>query len=124
EGMRPVCAIYSTFLQRGYDQVVHDVCIQSLPVIFAMDRSGLVGADGPTHHGVFDIAYLRTLPNMTLMAPKDEGELRDMLLTCIEHESGPTAIRYPRGNGVGVDISSPTKVIPIGKGELLQEGED
>ena len=124
EGMRPVCAIYSTFLQRGYDQVVHDVCIQSLPVIFAMDRSGLVGADGPTHHGVFDIAYLRTLPNMTLMAPKDESELRDMLLTCVEHESGPTAIRYPRGNGVGVDISSPPKVIPIGKGELLQEGED
>lgn len=119
EGMRPVCAIYSTFLQRAYDQVVHDVCIQSLPVIFAMDRGGLVGADGPTHHGVFDIAYLRSLPNMTVMAPKDESELRDMLLTAIAHTSGPIAFRFPRGNGLGIDISQPAKLIPIGKSEVV-----
>ena len=121
EGLRPVCAIYSTFLQRAYDQVIHDVCIQSLPVIFAMDRGGLVGADGPTHHGVFDIAYMRSLPNMTVMAPKDEAELRDMLLTSVLHTSGPTAIRFPRGNGVGVDISRPPRPLEIGRGELLRE---
>jgi 1-deoxy-D-xylulose-5-phosphate synthase len=119
EGMRPVCAIYSTFLQRAYDQVVHDVCIQSLPVIFAMDRAGLVGADGPTHHGTFDIPYLRTLPNMTLMAPKDEVELRDMLLTSIGHTDGPTAIRYPRGQALGVDMSKPPQTIAIGQAEAL-----
>ncbi len=121
EGLRPVCAIYSTFLQRAYDQIVHDVCIQSLPVIFAMDRGGLVGADGPTHHGVFDIAYMRSLPNMTVMAPKDEAELRDMMLTAVLHTSGPTAIRFPRGNGIGVDISRAPRPLEIGKGELLRE---
>ncbi|MBL7661169.1 1-deoxy-D-xylulose-5-phosphate synthase [bacterium] len=118
EGMRPVCAIYSTFLQRAYDQVVHDVCIQSLPVIFAMDRGGLVGADGPTHHGVFDIGYLRLLPNMTVMAPKDEVELRDMLYTAVQHTTGPIAFRYPRANGLGLDISQPPKLIEIGKGQI------
>jgi len=123
EGMRPVCAIYSTFLQRAYDQVVHDVCIQSLPVIFAIDRAGVVGADGPTHHGVFDIPFLRTLPNMTLMAPKDEAELRDMMLTCVEHLDGPTAIRYPRGQAVGVDISKAPQTLEIGKAEILVESE-
>ncbi len=121
EGMKPVCAIYSTFLQRAYDQVVHDVCIQSLPVVFAMDRGGLVGADGPTHHGTFDLAYLRILPNMTLMAPKDEAELRDMMFTAIHHESGPIAYRYPRGSGVGVDISSKPKLIEIGRAEVLTD---
>jgi 1-deoxy-D-xylulose-5-phosphate synthase len=120
EGMRPICAIYSTFLQRAFDQIVHDVCIQSLPVVFAMDRGGLAGADGPTHHGVFDISYLRSLPNMTVMAPKDEAELRDMMLTSVNHLTGPIAFRYPRGNGTGVDISAPPKEIPIGKGELLR----
>ena len=124
EGVRPVCAIYSTFLQRAFDQIVHDVCIQSLPVIFAMDRGGLAGADGPTHHGVFDIAYLRSLPNMTVMAPKDEAELRDMMLTAINHLEGPIAYRYPRGNGLGVDISAPPKEIPIGKGELLKASKN
>ena len=121
EGLKPVVAIYSTFLQRAYDQIIHDVCIQSLPVIFAMDRGGLVGADGPTHHGVFDIAYTRSLPNMTVMAPKDEAELRDMMLTCVLHTAGPTAIRFPRGNGLGVDISRAPKPLEIGKGELLRE---
>ncbi len=121
EGMRPFCAIYSTFLQRAYDQVIHDVCIQSLPVIFAMDRGGLVGADGPTHHGVFDIAYLRTLPNMTVMAPKDEAELRDMMYTAIHHLTGPIAFRYPRGNGIGIDISAPPKLLPLGTGEIIRD---
>ena len=121
EGMKPFCAIYSTFLQRGYDQVVHDVCIQSLPVVFAMDRAGLVGADGPTHHGVFDIGFMRMLPNMVVMAPKDEGELRDMMLTAAHYEKGPIAFRYPRGNGAGVDISVPPKLLEIGKAELLKQ---
>lgn len=120
EGMRPFCTIYSTFLQRAYDQIMHDVCLQSLPVIFAMDRGGLAGADGPTHHGVFDISYLRTFPNITIMAPKDEAELRDMMLTSVEHTSGPIAFRYPRGNGQGVDISKAPKVIEIGKAEVLK----
>ncbi|MCL4128371.1 UNVERIFIED_CONTAM: hypothetical protein GTU68_004715 [Idotea baltica] len=119
EGVRPVCAIYSTFLQRAYDQVVHDVCIQSLPVVFVMDRSGVVGADGPTHHGVFDISYLRCLPNMTVMAPKDEAELRDMLHTAVEHLDGPTAIRYPRGSGPGVEIPEEASLIEIGKAEIV-----
>ena len=99
QGARPVCAIYSTFLQRAYDQIVHDVCLQSLPVVFCMDRAGLVGDDGPTHHGVFDIAYLRCLPNMTLMAPRDEAMLVHMLHTALRHDAGPVAIRYPRGEG-------------------------
>jgi 1-deoxy-D-xylulose-5-phosphate synthase len=121
EGLKPVAAIYSTFLQRAFDQVIHDVCLQNLNVTLAMDRAGIVGADGPTHHGLLDIAYLRGYPNIILMAPKDEAELRDMMLTAIEHQ-GPAAIRYPRGNGFGVDISSPPKVIEIGKAETLREG--
>ncbi len=123
EGLKPVAAIYSTFLQRGFDQVVHDVCLQDLNVTFAMDRAGIVGADGPTHHGLLDIAYLRGYPNIVLMAPKDEAEMRDMLLTAIEHP-GPAALRYPRGNGVGVDISAEPKLIEIGKAELLRDGGD
>ncbi len=124
EGMRPFCTIYSTFLQRAYDQIVHDVCIQSLPVIFAMDRGGLAGADGPTHHGVFDISYLRALPNMVVMAPKDEAELRDMMLTAANHTEGPIAFRYPRGNGLGADISQPPKLLEIGRAEVLRESKD
>jgi 1-deoxy-D-xylulose-5-phosphate synthase len=121
EGLKPVAAIYSTFLQRAFDQVIHDVCLQNLNVTFAMDRAGIVGADGPTHHGLLDIAYLRGYPNIVLMAPKDEAELRDMLLTAIEHQ-GPAALRYPRGNGFGVDISAPPKQIEIGKAEVLSQG--
>ena len=121
EGLKPVAAIYSTFLQRAFDQVIHDVCLQNLNVTIAMDRAGIVGADGPTHHGLLDIAYLRGYPNIMLMAPKDEAEMRDMLLTAIEHP-GPAALRYPRGNGIGVDISAAPKKIEIGKGEILREG--
>lgn len=123
EGLKPVAAIYSTFLQRAFDQVVHDVCLQNLNVTLAMDRAGIVGADGPTHHGLQDIAYLRSYPNIILMAPKDEAEMRDMMLTAIEHPA-PAAIRYPRGNGHGVDISAAPKKIEIGKSEVLREGED
>lgn len=123
EGLKPVAAIYSTFLQRGFDQVIHDVCLQDLNVTFAMDRAGIVGADGPTHHGLLDIAYFRGYPNMILMAPKDEAEMRDMMLTAIEHP-GPAALRYPRGNGLGVDISAVPKTIEIGKGEVLRNGKD
>jgi 1-deoxy-D-xylulose-5-phosphate synthase len=121
EGMKPVAAIYSTFLQRAFDQVIHDVCLQDLNVTFAMDRAGIVGADGPTHHGLLDIAYFRGYPNMVLMAPKDEAEMRDMLYTAVEH-NGATAIRYPRGNGHGVDISESPKLLEIGKAELLKDG--
>ncbi len=121
EGLKPVAAIYSTFLQRGFDQVIHDVCLQDLNVTLAMDRAGIVGADGPTHHGLLDIAYLRGYPNIALMAPKDEAELRDMMLTAIEH-NGPAALRYPRGNGSGVDISAPPKLIEIGKAEIIRDG--
>ena len=106
QGARPVCAIHSTFLQRAYDQIVHDVCLQNLPVTFCMDRAGLVGDDGPTHHGAFDIAYLRCLPNITLMAPRDEAMLVHMLHTALLHD-GPVAIRYPRGEGVGVAACRP-----------------
>ena len=123
EGLKPVAAIYSTFLQRAFDQVIHDVCLQDLNVTLAMDRAGIVGADGPTHHGLLDIAYLRSYPNIVLMAPKDEAEMRDMLLTAIEHP-GPVAIRYPRGNGFGVDISAAPKKIEIGKAEILKDGGD
>jgi 1-deoxy-D-xylulose-5-phosphate synthase len=123
EGLKPVAAIYSTFLQRGFDQLIHDVCLQNLNVTFAMDRAGIVGADGPTHHGLLDIAYLRGYPNIVLMAPKDEKELRDMVLTAIEHD-GPAALRYPRGSGIGVDISDPPKLIEIGKAETLRAGKD
>ena len=124
QGMRPVAAIYSTFLQRSYDQVLHDVCIQNLPVIFALDRAGLVGADGPTHHGVFDLAYLRSIPNMVVMAPKDENELRAMVKTALVYEDGPIAFRYPRGTGIGVKIAAEPKALPIGKSEIVREGED
>ncbi len=124
EGLRPVAAIYSTFLQRAFDQIVHDVCIQNLPVIFCMDRAGLVGDDGKTHQGVFDIAYLRPLPNMTLLAPKDENELQHMIATAVAHTSGPIAIRYPRGNGAGVAMDPEPTPIPIGQGETLREGGD
>lgn len=123
EGLKPVAAIYSTFLQRGFDQVIHDVCLQDLDVTFAMDRAGIVGADGPTHHGLLDIAYLRSYPNIILSAPKDEAELRDLLFTSIEHPA-PAAIRFPRGNGLGVDISAPPKKLEIGKAEILREGEN
>ncbi|MBD0324925.1 MAG: 1-deoxy-D-xylulose-5-phosphate synthase, partial [Pyrinomonadaceae bacterium] len=123
EGLKPVATIYSTFLQRAFDQVMHDICIQKLSVTFAMDRAGIVGGDGPTHHGLLDIAYLRPMPNMIVMAPKDEGEMRDMLLTAIEYP-GPAALRYPRGNGVGADISREPQTLEIGKGEILRDGGD
>ena len=123
EGLRPVLAIYSTFLQRAYDQVVHDICLMNIPVTFAMDRAGIVGEDGATHQGLYDIAYLRTLPNMVVMAPKDENELRHMLKTAIYHP-GPAAIRYPRGAGLGVPIDPEMKELPIGKGEVIQDGTD
>jgi 1-deoxy-D-xylulose-5-phosphate synthase len=124
EGVKPVCAIYSTFLQRAYDQIVHDVCLQKLNVVFAMDRAGLVGDDGPTHHGVFDIAYLRALPNMVCMAPRDEAMLPAMLRTALTYDDGPIALRYPRGEGVGVPVPPPAEVrtIEIGTGEVLREG--
>ncbi len=122
-GYKPVAAIYSTFLQRAYDQVIHDVLLQKLPVVFAMDRAGLVGADGPTHHGVFDIAFLRHLPGIIVMAPKDEGELRHMLHSAIEYNRA-VAIRYPRGKGAGVPTDDEAKILPIGKGELLRQGKD
>jgi 1-deoxy-D-xylulose-5-phosphate synthase len=124
QGMRPVAAIYSTFLQRAYDQIIHDVCIQKLPVVFAMDRAGLVGDDGRTHHGSYDIAYLRCLPNMVLMAPKDEAELRNMLLTAIEYTDGPIALRYPRGSGTGASTGAKPHTLPIGRGEIIREGTD
>jgi len=123
EGFRPVVAIYSTFLQRAYDQVIHDVCLPNLPVVFAIDRGGLVGEDGPTHHGLFDITYLRSLPNMTVMAPKDENELRHMIYTALQ-QPGPTAIRYPRGKGLGVPMDPDYKTIPIGQAEILRQGKD
>ena len=122
-GVKPVCAIYSTFLQRGFDQIVHDVCLQKLNVVFAMDRAGLVGDDGPTHHGAFDISYLRCLPNMVLMAPRDEAMLVDMLHTAVTYDDGPIALRYPRGEGEGVPIPSAPQAIEIGRGQVLREGE-
>ncbi|HEY9813823.1 MAG TPA: 1-deoxy-D-xylulose-5-phosphate synthase [Candidatus Sericytochromatia bacterium] len=125
EGMRPLAAIYSTFLQRGFDQIVHDVCIQNLPVFFCMDRAGIVGADGPTHQGMYDIAYLRCIPNIVLMAPKDEAELQQMLVTGIEYTDGPIALRYPRGNGYGVPLMEEGwETLPIGKAEILRQGDD
>ena len=123
EGLRPVVAVYSTFLQRAFDQVIHDVCLPELPVIFAIDRGGLVGDDGPTHHGVFDLSFLRMIPNLLLLAPKDENELRHMLFTAL-HCPGPVAIRYPRGTGLGVTLDRELTKIPFGKGELLREGDD
>jgi 1-deoxy-D-xylulose-5-phosphate synthase len=122
QGAKPVCAIYSTFLQRAFDQIVHDVCLQGLDVTFAMDRAGLVGDDGPTHHGVFDISYFRPIPNVVLMAPRDEAMLVHMLHTAIAHD-GPAALRYPRGAGEGVELPSAPELLAIGKGEVLAEGE-
>jgi 1-deoxy-D-xylulose-5-phosphate synthase len=123
QGCKPVAAIYSTFLQRAYDQIVHDVCLQRLNVVFAMDRAGLVGDDGPTHHGAFDIAYLRCLPNIVLMAPRDEAMLVHMLHTALKYEDGPIALRYPRGESVGVPLPAAPRPIEIGTGEILREGE-
>ncbi len=122
QGAKPVCAIYSTFLQRAYDQVIHDVCLQELDVVFAMDRAGLVGDDGPTHHGAYDIAYMRPLPNIVVMAPRDEAMLVHMLHTAIAHD-GPAALRYPRGAAEGVALPHKAEEIPIGTGELLESGE-
>ncbi|MFA9555986.1 1-deoxy-D-xylulose-5-phosphate synthase [Evansella sp. AB-rgal1] len=124
QGLKPVFAVYSTFLQRGYDQVVHDVCRQNLNVFFAIDRAGLVGADGETHQGVFDISYLRHLPNMKILMPKDENELQHMIYTAVCYDDGPIAVRYPRGNGYGVKMDDELKQIPIGKWEILKEGND
>jgi 1-deoxy-D-xylulose-5-phosphate synthase len=123
EGLRPVVAIYSTFLQRAFDQILHDVCIEGLPVVFALDRGGIVGEDGATHHGLFDFAYLRTLPNMTVMAPRDEEELRRMLVTALDHD-GPIALRYPRGSAVGVSLTAPPRPIPRGTAKVMAEGDD
>ncbi|KUK10996.1 MAG: 1-deoxy-D-xylulose-5-phosphate synthase [Clostridia bacterium 41_269] len=123
-GLKPVVAVYSTFLQRAYDQIIHDVCMQKLPVVFAMDRAGIVGEDGETHQGVFDISYMRHIPNMVVMSPKDEEELRHMLFTAVEYEKGPISIRYPRGHGVGVPLSDTFVHLPIGKAEVLLEGSD
>jgi len=123
EGFRPVIAIYSTFMQRAYDQVVHDIIGMNLPVTFAMDRAGIVGEDGATHQGLFDIAFMRTLPNMVVMAPKDENELRHMLKTSVYHP-GPSSLRYPRGNGLGVEMDEEIKQIEIGKGEVIKDGKD
>lgn len=122
-GMKPVTAIYSTFMQRAYDSILHDICMQKLHVIMCLDRAGLVGDDGYTHHGVFDYAYLRSIPNMTIMAPKDENELRHMLKTALSF-NGPISVRYPRGSGVGVDITEPMHELPIGKAEVLREGKE
>ncbi len=123
KGIRPVVAIYSTFLQRGYDQVLHDVCIDHLPVIFALDRGGIVGEDGPTHHGLFDYAYLRAMPNMTIMAPMDENELVRMMKTAVAH-TGPISLRYPRGNGQGVSVDFDAPAVDIGKAKTIRQGED
>ena len=124
QGAIPIVAIYSTFLQRAFDQLIHDVALQHLHVVFALDRSGLVGADGPTHHGAFDLSYLRLIPGMAIMAPRNESELRDMLYTAVQHEGGPIALRYPRGNGTGVPLKEGFDLIPFGKGETLRTGSD
>jgi 1-deoxy-D-xylulose-5-phosphate synthase len=123
EGMKPVVAVYSTFLQRAYDQIQQDVCLQSLPVVFALDRGGVVGEDGPTHHGLFDLSYLRHLPNVIIMAPKDENEFQHMIRTAIECGQ-PVAFRYPRGKGIGVALDDEIRVLEVGRGEILKEGED
>jgi 1-deoxy-D-xylulose-5-phosphate synthase len=122
-GIRPICAIYSTFLQRGFDSVVHDVVVQDLPVVFAMDRAGFVGDDGKTHQGFIDISFLRCLPNMVVAAPKDERELRDLLYTGIHHD-GPFALRFPRGTGPGAPTDEPMRLLPLGRAEVLREGKD
>jgi len=122
QGLKPTCALYSTFLQRAYDSVLHDVCLQNLPVTFAIDRGGLVGADGPTHHGTFDLSFLRSIPNLVFTAPRDEAELRRAMVTALEHD-GPFAFRYPRGNGIGVELETEPKPFKIGQGELLKQGD-
>ncbi|GIK20960.1 MAG: 1-deoxy-D-xylulose-5-phosphate synthase [Ignavibacterium sp.] len=124
QGIIPVVAIYSTFLQRAFDQIIHDIALQKLHVVFVMDRAGLVGADGPTHHGVFDLSYLRMIPGMVIMAPKDEAELRNMLYTAVEYKNGPIALRYPRGSALGVEIKDGFTALEIGKAEKLIEGDD
>ena len=124
QGYIPIAAIYSTFLQRAYDQIIHDVALQHLHVVFCLDRAGLVGSDGPTHHGVLDLAYLRCIQGMVIMAPKDEGELRDMLYTAVRHEGGPIALRYPRGNGIGITLKPRFALIEIGRGEIVRAGRD
>jgi len=124
EGSKPVVAIYSTFLQRAYDQIMHDVCLQNLPVKFAIDRGGLVGEDGPTHHGVFDLSYLRSMPNMVIMAPKDENELRHMLKSAINYDNGPVSIRYPRGEGCGVTVDDELRTLSIPSWEIIRQGRD
>jgi len=123
QGFKPVVAIYSTFMQRSYDQVVHDVCLQNLPVVLCLDRGGLVGEDGPTHHGAFDLSFLRHIPNLVLMAPKDEAELARMMVTAVDHD-GPVALRYPRGVGVGAEVADCPEPLPLGQGELLADGKD
>ncbi|HCV42778.1 MAG TPA: 1-deoxy-D-xylulose-5-phosphate synthase [Bacteroidetes bacterium] len=124
QGCIPVVAVYSSFLQRAFDQLIHDVALQHLHVVFVLDRAGIVGADGPTHHGSFDLTYLRLIPGMVVMSPKDENELRDMLYTAVSYEHGPIALRYPRGNGIGVPLKRNFDLIPIGKGEVVREGHD
>ncbi len=124
QGMKPVAAIYSTFLQRAYDQIIHDVALQNLNVVFAMDRGGLAGADGPTHHGAFDLSYLRLIPRMVVMAPMNEQELRDMLYTALTYDDGPIALRYPRGNATGMEMRKDFKKLDIGKGEILRDGSE
>ena len=122
-GLKPVAAIYSTFLQRGYDQILHDICLQNLPVVLCLDRAGLVGEDGATHHGAFDLAYLRTIPNMNILAPKDENELRQMVFAAFERNS-PVAIRYPRGAGLGVEVEAEPQKIPWGKSEVVMQSQE
>ncbi len=122
-GLKPVVAIYSTFLQRAYDQIIHDVCLQNLPVTFAIDRAGIVGEDGATHHGLFDLSFLRSIPNMVVMAPKDENELQHMLATACFYE-GPAAVRYPRGSGVGCGLDADIRELPVGKAQVLRDGQD
>jgi len=124
QGLIPFCNIYSTFMQRAYDQVIHDVCIQNLPVIFCLDRAGIAGADGPTHHGAYDLAYMRCLPNMVVSAPMNEAELRNLMYTATFHQDGPFTIRYPRGQGVMPEWKTPMEEIEIGKGRIIKEGED
>jgi 1-deoxy-D-xylulose-5-phosphate synthase len=123
-GVIPMVTIYSTFLQRAYDQVIHDVAIQNLPVRFVLDRGGIAGEDGPTHHGAFDLSYLRLIPNFVVMSPKDENELRHMTKTLVDYDTGPIAMRFPRGEGLGVALDSELKALPIGKAEVLREGRD
>ena len=123
QGFIPIVAIYSTFLQRAYDQIVHDVCLQELPVVFAIDRAGIVGEDGKTHQGAFDISYLRAIPNMVVAAPRDEDEFQHLLYTAVS-AGRPMAVRFPRGSGQGVPVSANLRLLPIGKGELLREGDD